>query len=355
MPTRCSTVVLNTNDDTVQALDVPPFIIGAWEVITVLVESSQIMVLRPSITLSLEGKMHTRHSLKCPGLVGHANKEPYSRGWQLRTALGPWDLCLSLGNIELTRVGDGWKEKELQYCILELVEDSDRSAQGISFSELVGSLDVKMVEFLLGLVGTSDMNHTESITSFVKERMEGKLEGENDVSDTQLVIDKRITFYFEENISIGDSMFLQKGASQILELLPKPISKWQDAGPDHIYILGVFHAEPQSFFSNQIIWMNGMDRSIYYPWFDPVLSSLPSRVCYDWLIYLRVTLEICPKKMMLQRRIEGRDITWQYRQGLYGKHDSWFCDDLRDQEPYIEGDQIHPSIQDLKSCSCAEQ
>uniref|UniRef100_A0A0D3G7X4 Uncharacterized protein n=1 Tax=Oryza barthii TaxID=65489 RepID=A0A0D3G7X4_9ORYZ len=201
MPTRCSTVVLNTNDDTVQALDVPPFIIGAWEVITVLAEPSQIMVLRPSITLSLEGKMHTRHSLKCPGQVDHSNKEPYSRGWQLRTALGP---------------------------------DSDRSAQGISFSELVGSPHVKMVEFLLGLVGTSDINHTESITSFVKERMEGKLEGENDVFDTQLVIDKRITFYFEENIS----------ASQILELLPKPISKWQDAGPDHIYILGVFHAEP---------------------------------------------------------------------------------------------------------------
>ena len=239
-----------------------------------LAEPSQVMVLRPSITLSLEGKMHTRHSLKCPGLVGHANKKPNSRGWQLRTAVGPvfsccwprvcrlppwplptevsylalachdigvfstelmdiilhwgelkpwpppsqvkdkvswmqqWEICLLVGNIELTRIEVGWIEKQLQYCILELVRDSDRSAQGISFSELVGSPDVKMVEFLLGLVGTSDRNHAESITSFVKERMEGKLEGENNVSDTQLVTDKRITFYFEENISIGDSTFL---------------------------------------------------------------------------------------------------------------------------------------------------
>lgn len=142
-----------------------------------LAEPSQVMVLRPSITLSLEGKMHTRHSLKCPGLVGHANKKPNSRGWQLRTAVGPvfsccwprvcrlppwplptevsylalachdigvfstelmdiilhwgelkpwpppsqvkdkvswmqqWDLCLLVGNIELTRVGDGWKKR----------------------------------------------------------------------------------------------------------------------------------------------------------------------------------------------------------------------------------------------------
>uniref|UniRef100_A0A0D3G7X3 Uncharacterized protein n=1 Tax=Oryza barthii TaxID=65489 RepID=A0A0D3G7X3_9ORYZ len=76
-----------------------------------------------------------------------------------------------------------------------------------------------------------------------------------------------------------------------------------------------------------------MDRSIYYPWFDPVLSSLPSRVCYDWLIYLRATLEICPKKMMLQRRIEGRDITWQYRQGFESDID--FGKDIVNKRKYV--------------------
>ncbi|KAF0906242.1 hypothetical protein E2562_009247 [Oryza meyeriana var. granulata] len=196
----------------------------------------------------------------------------------------------------------------------------------------VGSSDVKMAEFLQGSVGIIHRNHAESITSFVKESLEGEQTKENKGSDMQLASDKRITFCVEGNISVGKSTFLQKIANETLELrnlveiVPEPVSKWQDVGPDHFNILGAFYAEPhryaytfqnyvfvtrlmqekessggikplrlmeRSIFSDRMVfvraiheanWMNGMELSIYDSWFDPVLSSLPGLVTkFLWL------------------------------------------------------------------------
>ena len=64
---------------------------------------------------------------------------------------------------------------------------------------------------------------------------------------------KRLTFCVEGNISVGKTTFLQRIANETIELcdlvevVPKPISKWQDIGPDHFNILDSFYAEPQRY------------------------------------------------------------------------------------------------------------
>uniref|UniRef100_A0A0E0LJ30 Deoxynucleoside kinase domain-containing protein n=1 Tax=Oryza punctata TaxID=4537 RepID=A0A0E0LJ30_ORYPU len=284
------------------------------------------------------------------------------------------------------------------------------------YRDMVGSSDVKMVEFLQSSVGIIHRNHAESITSFVKESMEGELKEENKGSDMQLASDKRITFCVEGNISVGKSTFLQKIANETLELrdlveiVPEPVSKWQDVGPDHFNVLGAFYAEPQryaytfqnyvfvtrlmqekesssgikplrlmerSIFSDRMVfvravheanWMNGMELSIYDSWFDPVLSSLPGLVP-DGFIYLRATPDTCHKRMMLRKRTEEGGVTLQYLRDLHEKHESWLLSsqhgnhrqfsisqlpcvedhtlhpDIRDQIFYLEGNQMHSSIQ----------
>ncbi|KAE8719570.1 P-loop containing nucleoside triphosphate hydrolases superfamily protein isoform 2 [Hibiscus syriacus] len=55
----------------------------------------------------------------------------------------------------------------------------------------------------------------------------------------------------ERNISVGKTTFLQRIANETLELcdlveiVPEPIDKWQNVGPDHFNILDSFYAEPQ--------------------------------------------------------------------------------------------------------------
>lgn len=280
----------------------------------------------------------------------------------------------------------------------------------------VGRSAEKMIVFLQSSVGIIHKSHAESITSFVKESVDGELTEENKEPDMQSTRDKRITFCVEGNISVGKSTFLQKIANETLELhdlveiVPEPVSKWQDVGPDHFNILGAFYAEPQryaytfqnyvfvtrlmqekesaggikplrlmerSIFSDRMVfvravheanWMNGMELSIYDSWFDPVLSSLPGLIP-DGFIYLRATPDTCHKRMMLRRRTEEGGVTLQYLRDLHEKHDCWllpsqqgnprllsvsqlpynmdhfFHPDIRDRVFYLEGNQMHSSIQ----------
>lgn len=60
-------------------------------------------------------------------------------------------------------------------------------------------------------------------------------------------------FCVEGNIIVGKTTFLQRIVNETLELrdlvevVPEPISKWQDIGPDHFNILDAFYVEPQRY------------------------------------------------------------------------------------------------------------
>ncbi|VAH19492.1 unnamed protein product [Triticum turgidum subsp. durum] len=230
-----------------------------------------------------------------------------------------------------------------------------------------GKSSEKMVEFLQSSVGIKHKNHAESITSFIKESVVEELE---DTSSSKPPRKKRLTFCVEGNISVGKSTFLQRIANETIELrdlveiVPEPVAKWQDVGPDHFNILDAFYAEPQryaytfqnyvfvtrvmqeressggikplrlmerSVFSDRMVfvravheanWMNEMEISIYDSWFDPVVSSLPGLIP-DGFIYLRASPDTCHKRMMLRKRSEEGGVSLDYLQGLHEKHESW--------------------------------
>lgn len=111
-----------------------------------------------------------------------------------------------------------------------------------------------MVEYLQSSVGIIHKNHAESITSYIKESVDDELKEEApQSSDTILSQKNRLTFCVEGNISVGKTTFLQRIANETLELrdlveiVPEPIAKWQDIGPDHFNILDAFYAEPQRY------------------------------------------------------------------------------------------------------------
>nr|XP_010930780.2 LOW QUALITY PROTEIN: uncharacterized protein LOC105051845 [Elaeis guineensis] len=233
-----------------------------------------------------------------------------------------------------------------------------------------GKSSEKMVEFLRSSVGIIHKNHAESITSFIKESVDGELEVESPNSEIKPMQKKRLTFCVEGNISVGKTTFLQRIANETLELrdlveiVPEPISKWQDVGPDHFNILDAFYAEPQryaytfqnyvfvtrvmqerqsaagikplrlmerSVFSDQMVfvravheakWMNEMEISIYNSWFDPVVSCLPGLIP-DGFIYLRASPDTCHKRMMLRKRAEEGGVSLDYLRDLHEKHESW--------------------------------
>ncbi|CAM0955390.1 unnamed protein product [Alopecurus aequalis] len=230
-----------------------------------------------------------------------------------------------------------------------------------------GKSSEKMVEFLQSSVGIIHKNHAESITSFIKESVVEELEDTNSSKPPQK---KRLTFCVEGNISVGKSTFLQRIANETIELrdlveiVPEPVAKWQDVGPDHFNILDAFYAEPEryaytfqnyvfvtrvmqeressggikplrlmerSVFSDRMVfvravheakWMNEMEISIYDSWFDPVVSSLPGLIP-DGFIYLRASPDTCHKRMMLRKRSEEGGVSLDYLQGLHEKHESW--------------------------------
>lgn len=118
--------------------------------------------------------------------------------------------------------------------------------------QFFGESSQEMVEFLQSSVGIIHRNHAESITSFIKERVDEELKDSSD-SSAKPAQRKRLTFCVEGNISVGKTTFLQRIANETLELrdlveiVPEPINKWQDVGPDHFNILDAFYAEPQRY------------------------------------------------------------------------------------------------------------
>lgn len=226
----------------------------------------------------------------------------------------------------------------------------------------------KMVEYLQSSVGIIHRNHAESITTFIQESVDEELKDAN--TGMKPASKKRLTFCVEGNISVGKTTFLQRIANETLELrdlveiVPEPINKWQDVGPDHFNILDAFYAEPEryaytfqnyvfvtrvmqekessggikplrlmerSVFSDRMVfvravheakWMNEMEISIYDSWFDPVVSCLPGLIP-DGFIYLRASPDTCHKRMMLRKRAEEGGVSLEYLQGLHEKHESW--------------------------------
>ncbi|GLT77571.1 hypothetical protein SLA2020_491410 [Shorea laevis] len=242
-----------------------------------------------------------------------------------------------------------------------------------------------MVDYLQTSVGIIHRNHAESITSYIKESVDEELKDSN--SDAKPISKKRLTFCVEGNISVGKTTFLQRIANETLELqdlveiVPEPIKKWQDIGPDHFNILDAFYAEPQryaytfqnyvfvtrvmqekessggikplrlmerSVFSDRLVfvravheanWMNEMEISIYDSWFDPVLSCLPGLIP-DGFIYLRASPDTCHKRMLLRKRAEEGGVTLDYLRGLHEKHESWLF-------PFESGNHGVLSVQKL--------
>ncbi|MED6199742.1 hypothetical protein PIB30_078793 [Stylosanthes scabra] len=228
-----------------------------------------------------------------------------------------------------------------------------------------GKSSDKMVEYLQSSVGIIHKNHAESITTFIKKSVDEELE-----DNSSAAAKKRLTFCVEGNISVGKTTFLQRIANETIELcdlvevVPEPISKWQDVGPDHFNILDAFYAEPQryaytfqnyvfvtrvmqeressggikplrlmerSVFSDRMVfvravheanWMNEMEISIYDSWFDPVVSSLPGLIP-DGFIYLRASPDTCHKRMKLRKRAEEGGVSLDYLRDLHEKHESW--------------------------------
>ncbi|KAI9084385.1 hypothetical protein K1719_033727 [Acacia pycnantha] len=108
----------------------------------------------------------------------------------------------------------------------------------------------KMVEYLQSSVGIIHKNHAESISTFIKKSVDEESE---DNSSVLSPLKDRITFCVEGNISVGKTTFLQRIANETIELrdlvevVPEPIDKWQNVGPDHFNILDAFYAEPQRY------------------------------------------------------------------------------------------------------------
>lgn len=117
--------------------------------------------------------------------------------------------------------------------------------------QFFGQSSEKMVEYLQSSVGIIHKHHAESITIFVKESVDEELK--EDGTDVKRGHKKRYTFCVEGNISVGKSTFLQRIANETLELrdlveiVPEPIDKWQNVGPDHFNILDAFYNQPQRY------------------------------------------------------------------------------------------------------------
>lgn len=119
--------------------------------------------------------------------------------------------------------------------------------------QFFGKSSEKMVEFLRSSVGIIHKNHAESITTFIKESVEEEIKDDSAESGPKLAKKNRLTFCVEGNISVGKSTFLQRIANETLELrdlveiVPEPVSKWQDVGSKHFNILGAFYSEPEKY------------------------------------------------------------------------------------------------------------
>lgn len=71
----------------------------------------------------------------------------------------------------------------------------------------------KMVEYLRGSVGLHK-HHAASITNYIRDKVEAEMAPKDEGTRQR----KRLTFCVEGNISVGKSTFLQRIASETLEL-----------------------------------------------------------------------------------------------------------------------------------------
>lgn len=109
------------------------------------------------------------------------------------------------------------------------------------------------MDYLRSSVGIIHRNHAESITTYIKDSVDKELKEDGSSSDVKVAQSNRLTFCVEGNISVGKSTFLQRIANETIELrdlvevVPEPVGKWQDIGPDHFNILDAFYSEPQRY------------------------------------------------------------------------------------------------------------
>ncbi|CAM6072521.1 unnamed protein product [Sphagnum tenellum] len=222
----------------------------------------------------------------------------------------------------------------------------------------------KMVEYVQSSVGILHKNHAESITNFIKHTVDAELGPKEDCPPVK----KRLTFCVEGNISVGKSTFLQKIASEtievqdLVEIVPEPVAKWQDVGKEHHNILESFYAEPERYtytFQNYVFVTclmqeresaNGvkplrlMERSVFsdcmilcplfnhpecisydhvlYGQNSPVVSELPGLVP-DTFIYLRASPDTCLRRLQSRKRPEEQGVSLEYLRGLHEKHEQW--------------------------------
>lgn len=265
--------------------------------------------------------------------------------------------------------------------------------------KFIGKSSDQMVEYLQSSVGIIHKNHAESITTFIKKSVDEEVDDNS--SGKQPTQKKRLTFCVEGNISVGKTTFLQRIANETIELrdlvevVPEPIGKWQDVGPDHFNILDAFYAEPQryaytfqnyvfvtrvmqeressagikplrlmerSVFSDRMVfvravheanWMNEMEISIYDSWFDPVVSTLPGLIP-DGFIYLRASPDTCHQRMKLRKREEEGGVSLEYLRDLHEKHESWLFPSQSGNHgvlsvnklPLHVDNSLHPDIRD---------
>lgn len=232
--------------------------------------------------------------------------------------------------------------------------------------------NANMVEYLQSSVGIIHKNHAESITSYVKhsvdEELKEQLDSDKESSSRQK---KKVTICVEGNISVGKSTFLQKIANErielrdLVEIVPEPVGKWKDVGPEHFNLLDAFYSEPEryaytfqnyvfatrlmqeqetakgvkplrlmerSIFSDRLVfvravheakWMSELELRIYESWFDPFISALPGLVP-DGFIYLRASPDTCLQRLHMRNRPEERGVTLEYLRGLHEKHEQCF-------------------------------
>lgn len=230
----------------------------------------------------------------------------------------------------------------------------------------------KMVEFLQSSVGIVHKNHAESITSYVKNCVDEEQKEQSSAGKESCIGQKKkVTICVEGNISVGKTTFLRKIASEIIELrdlveiVPEPVDKWKDVGPDHFNLLDAFYNEPEryaytfqnyvfatrlmkeqetskgmkplrlmerSIFSDRLVfvravheakWMSELELRIYESWFDPFISALPGLVP-DGFIYLRASPATCLQRLHMRNRPEERSVTLEYLRGLHEKHEQCF-------------------------------
>ncbi|KAI5075993.1 hypothetical protein GOP47_0008058 [Adiantum capillus-veneris] len=272
----------------------------------------------------------------------------------------------------------------------------------------------KMIEYLQSSVGIIHRHHAMSITTYIKDTVEKELHSEESLS-VDATAKRRLTFCVEGNISVGKTTFLHRVTNEAIELrdlveiVPEPVAKWQDVGPEHFNILDAFYAEPQryaytfqnyvfitrlmqeqesagglkplrlmerSVFSDRMVfvravheakWMNEMEISIYDSWFNPVVSVLPGLVP-DGFIYLRASPDTCHKRLQMRKRPEEQSVTLEYLKGLHEKHEQWLFPSssnnegvfsvsrpsqlieplppmLQDRVYYLQGEHVHSSLQ----------